>query len=102
METNYDSEENKYSKKYMKRSFGHVKDKAMTSLGATNGGSLFTMILIILAMIPLSIWVLYHPIYLKTGTPMFKYGLAITLLQPFYAIWAVLKILSVYLLKMPA
>lgn len=100
MDSNYDSNDNKYSKKYAMRSFGHLKDKALTSLGSTGKTSIFTMILIVLAIIPFLIWVMYHPVYLKTGTPMFKWGLAISLLQPFYFLWAILKIVSVYLLKM--
>lgn len=88
--------------KYSKRSFGHLKNKALTTLGATNKGNLFKTILMIITVIPLFIWVLYHPIYLKTGTPVFKYGLSMAVLGPFYLLWAIWKILSVYLLGMKA
>lgn len=86
--------------KYSKRSFGHLKNKALTKLGSTNKGNLFLAIMVIVTAIPLFTWIMFHPIYLSTGTPVFKYGLAMVVLGPFYLIWAVLKILSVYLLGM--
>lgn len=88
--------------KYAKRSFGHLKNEALTKLGAVNKGNLFLGILYLVAAITVLTWVLFHPIYLKTGTPMFKYGLSMIALGPFYFIWAVWKILSVYLFKMKA
>lgn len=88
--------------KYAKRTYGHLKDEALTKLGAINKGNLFMGILYLVVAITALTWVLFHPIYLKTGTPMFKYGLSMIVLGPFYLIWAVWKILSVYLLKMKA
>lgn len=88
--------------KYAKRSFGHLKNEALTKLGGVKKGNLFLAILFMIAFIPTLAWVLFHPIYLKTGTPVFKYGLSMIVLGPFYLLWAVLKILSVYLLKMKA
>ncbi|CAM9104573.1 unnamed protein product [Sphacelaria rigidula] len=89
-----------HGSKYSKRSFGHLKNKALTTLGATNKGNLFLAIVMILTVIPLFVRIMFHPIYLNTGTPVFKYGLSMAILGPFYFIWAVLKILSVYLLGM--
>lgn len=40
----------------------------------------------------------FHAIYVKTGTPMLKYGLAMTFLQPFYSMWATWVITSKYAL----
>ena len=41
----------------------------------------------------------YHAIFIKTGTPMFKYGLAMNFLQPFYSIWSVWVVLAKYVLQ---
>lgn len=41
----------------------------------------------------------FHAIYVKTGTPMMKYGLAFTFLQPFYSIWATWVVTSKYALR---
>lgn len=88
--------------KYAKRSFGHLKNEALTKLGASNKANLFLAILYLVVIVTVVTWVLFHPIYLKTGTPMFKYGLSMIVLGPFYLIWAVWQILSVYLFKKKA
>ena len=86
--------------KYAKRSFGHLKDEALTKLGTVKTGNLFLGILYLVAAITALTWILFHPIYLQTGTPMFKYGLAMIVLGPFYLLWAVCKILSAYVFNM--
>lgn len=86
--------------KTAKRSFGHKKNKGVLArLGegtesVTGLGKKLLLITIIL--VPFFVWVNFHPIYLKTGTPMFKYGLSMAVLQPFHSIWAIFKILQAY------
>lgn len=86
---NYDSE------KYMKRSFGHLKNK---TLGVINPAGILRVILSVALALSLVIFILFHPIYLKTGVPMFKYGASMMLLPPFYVLWALFKLITVYLL----
>ena len=93
----------KDSNRYAKRSFGYVKDTTLKSLGLTGvptGGELVKLMVKIVAIMMVLIFIMFHPIYLKTGTPMFKYGFSMMILPPFYFLWAVWKIISVYLLKM--
>lgn len=59
---------------------------------------IFKVILKILAVVMLLTFVMFHPLYLKTGTPMFKYGFSMIVLPPFYLLWALFKLVSVYLL----
>lgn len=81
--------------KYMKRSFGHLKNK---TLGVVNSTGVFKVILSVAVALSLAVFVLFHPIYLKTGVPMFKYGASMMLLPPFYILWALFKLITVYLL----
>lgn len=59
---------------------------------------IFKVVLKILAVVMLLTFVMFHPLYLKTGTPMFKYGFSMMVLPPFYLLWALFKLVSVYLL----
>lgn len=81
--------------KYVQRTFGHLKNKA---LGVVSGGEVFTILLKIVLVLSILIFILFHPIYLKTGVPMFKYGASMMLLPPFYILWAIFKLVTVYLL----
>lgn len=60
--------------KYAKRSFGHLKNEALTKLGATNKANLFLGILYLVVIVTVLTWVLFHPIFLKTGTPISSTG----------------------------
>ena len=81
--------------KYMQRSFGHLKNK---TLGVISSNGIFKILLSVAVALSLVIFILFHPIYLKTGVPMFKYGASMMLLPPFYALWAIFKLVTVYLL----
>ena len=87
--------------RYAKRSFGFVKSN-LKSLGLSGptGGEMVSLVVKIVAIMMVLIFIMFHPIYLKTGTPMFKYGFSMMILPPFYFLWAVWKLISVYLLKM--
>lgn len=54
--------------------------------------------LVVLLIVAFTIFANFHAIYLKTGTPMLKYGLAMTFLQPFYSMWATWQLTSKYAL----
>lgn len=83
------------------RSFGHLKNKTLTTLGMGSlKDSIFKIILALVATAMLVTFVFFHPIYLKTGTPMFGYGISMLLLPPVYLVWALWKLVSVYLLRM--
>ena len=71
----------------------------MEALGASLplGKIIFSMLLII----GLGFFINFHAIYLQTGTPMLKYGIAMTIGQPFYSFWAMWKLISVYLIGYP-
>ena len=84
--------------KYPRRSFGHLKDDALEALGASTGGSPMMAIAMIIAVLIAIIFVNFHAIYIKTGTPMLGYGLAFSFLQPFYTLWAIWVVLSKYLM----
>lgn len=86
--------------KYAKRSFGYVKSN-LGLTGLPTGGDMVSLIVKIVAILMVLIFIMFHPIYLKTGVPMFKYGFSIMILPPFYFLWALWKLISVYLLKMP-
>lgn len=87
--------------RYAKRSFGHVKSNLNLGLtGIPTGGDLVSLMIKIVAILMVLIFIMFHPIYLKTGIPMFKYGFTMILLPPFYFLWAMWKLISVYLLKM--
>ena len=84
--------------KYPRRSFGHLKNDALEALGASAGGSAMMAVAIIMSLMIALIFVNFHAIYIKTGTPMLGYGLAFSFLQPFYTLWAIWVVLSKYLL----
>jgi len=84
--------------KYPRRSFGHIKNDALETLGASVGGDAIHAILMVSMVFLFLIFANFHAIYLKTGTPMFKYGFAMTFLQPFYTLWSLFVLLSKYLL----
>lgn len=92
------------SEPYKRRSFGHVKDMSLSSLGLTSlgntKGQIMMVLVKILAALMCVVFVMFHPLYLKTGVPMFKYGFSMMVLPPFYLLWAIWKLLSVYLLGM--
>jgi len=85
--------------KYARRSFGYVKSNLGLS-GVPTGGNLASLMIKIVAILMVLIFIMFHPIYLKTGVPMFKYGFSMMILPPFYFLWAMWKLISVYLLKM--
>lgn len=89
----------KRSKYSMQRTFGHLKNKTLGAIGGVQGLG-FDVIIRVLVAITVIIFIMFHAIYLKTGVPMFTYGLTMMFLPPLYFLWALLKIISVYLLKM--
>ena len=84
--------------KYPRRSFGHIKNETLKALGASTGGSPVKAIAMIIVVLVAIIFVNFHAIYIKTGTPMLGYGLAFSFLQPLYTLWAIWVVLSKYLL----
>lgn len=55
--------------------------------------------IVALLVISLVLFANFHAIYVKTGTPMMKYGMAMTFLQPFYSMWATWVVTSKYVLR---
>ena len=84
--------------KYPRRSFGFIKDETLASLGASASQARMEVMMTFVLMVLFLLFVNYHAIYIKTGTPMFGYGLAMAFLQPFYTLWALFVVLSKYLL----
>lgn len=81
-----------------KRSIKSKLGSGLSKLGSSSGGAKTT----ILFSIFFAVFVYfsnYHMIYLKTGTPMLKYGLAMTFLQPFYSMYAMYIVFAKYALK---
>ena len=64
--------------------------------GAKTAGSAF--VLVVLLFTAFTFFANYHAIYLKTGTPMLKYGIAMTFFQPFYSMWATWQLTQKYAL----
>ena len=83
--------------KYPRRSFGFVKNETLASLGASASQAEMQVIMTIVFIMLFLLFVNYHAIYIKTGTPMLGYGLAMTFLQPFYTLWALFVVLSKYI-----
>lgn len=77
------------------KSLGQTKLSALGS-GAKSAG--VGGIIVGLSFVIFLVFANFHAIYLKTGTPMVKYGLALTFLQPFYSIWATWQLTSKYAL----
>lgn len=71
----------------------------MSKLGASSAGSAGVMSIVFLVFVAFVFFANYHMIYLKTGTPMFKYGLGMTFLQPFYSMYSVYIVFAKYALK---
>lgn len=95
-----DRKDHKYAKR---RTFGHLKNKALgMSWPTMSKGDMFKLMLRIVIAVCVLVFVFFHPIYLKSGFPMFKYGATMMLLPPFYFLWAIFKLVSVYLLGMDA
>lgn len=70
----------------------------MQSLGQGAAATGITGVLVLILISALMLFVNFHAVYLKTGTPMLKYGLAMTFLQPFYSAWATWVVASKYAL----
>lgn len=64
--------------------------------GAKSAGMAGAVVMILFVLFTL--FANFHAVYLKTGTPMLKYGLAMTFLQPFYSMWATWVVASKYAL----
>lgn len=83
--------------KYPRRSFGFVKNETLDALGSSAAGATTKLIMMAVVVVLLLIFVNFHAIYLKTGVPMFAYGFSMSVLQPFYTLWALFVVLSKYL-----
>ncbi|CAM9701136.1 unnamed protein product [Ectocarpus sp. 6 AP-2014] len=70
----------------------------LSTLGSSAQSSGVGGIIVALLFLLFIVFANFHAIYLKTGTPMLKYGLALTFLQPFYSIWATWQLTSKYAL----
>jgi len=87
-----------YEKKPLNAKFQRLGEGATTEtytipqIGITGA----IMALLIVAFL---LFVNFHVIYVKTGTPMMKYGMAMTFLQPFYSVWATWVLTSKYVLR---
>lgn len=93
------------SQKKQKRTFGYLQDFKNRALGSSADGTnppIMKTLLMITVAVTLLVFIMFHPIYLKSGVPMFKYGMTMMLLPPLYFLWAVFKIVSVYVFKMNA
>ena len=71
----------------------------LSTLGSSAKSTGVTGLLVTLLFVAFVIFSNFHAVYLKTGTPMLKYGLAMTFLQPFYTIWATWQLTSKYILR---
>lgn len=78
-----------------KQKLGSGMSKLGSAAGSAGGMSL-VFSLIFMAFV---FFANFHMIYLKTGTPMFKYGLGMTFLQPFYSMYSVYIVFAKYALK---
>lgn len=83
--------------KYPRRSFGFVKNETLAALGNSAAEAPMQVIMMTVVVVLLLIFVNFHAIYLKTGVPMFAYGFSMSMLQPFYTLWALFVVLSKYL-----
>ena len=70
----------------------------LSTLGSSAQSAGMAGLLITLLFAAFMVFSNFHAIYLKTGTPMLKYGLAMTFLQPFYTMWATWQLTSKYVL----
>ena len=70
----------------------------LASLGSSAKSAGVGGLVVALLFVAFTIFANFHAVYLKTGTPMLKYGLAMTFLQPFYSFWAVWQLTSKYAL----
>lgn len=71
----------------------------LSTLGSSAQSTGIAGLLIALLFVAFLVFSNFHAIYLKTGTPMLKYGLAMTFLQPFYTMWATWQLTSKYVLR---
>lgn len=84
--------------KNMGAKFQRLGAKAGSALGSGAQSAGMTGAIIGLLVVIFLLFANFHAIYIKTGTPMLKYGLAMTFLQPFYSMWATWVLTSKYAL----
>lgn len=89
----------RHDKKSMGSKLSTLGETKLSALGQGAKSTGMAGLIVMLLFVAFVIFSNFHALYLKTGTPMLKYGLAMTFLQPFYTMWATWQLTSKYVLR---
>jgi len=89
----------RHEKKSMGCKLKALGETKLSALGSSAKSTGVAGLIISLLFVAFLLFANFHAIYLKTGTPMLKYGIAMTFFQPFYTMWATWQLTSKYVLR---